>query len=160
MAVKWKPAAGGATTCVSLAAALASDANTHSGHTGITQTALDNSTDKYPHAKIVLNVPETFAAAPTAGGYFDIWMTENDIDGTSDETPVPGATDIESLARYVGVIRIDNQDVAQLKPLVVHGLLASVSSALFYVRNKTGQATTYSATALTLKVTPFTYEDV
>lgn len=160
MAVKWKPAAGGATTVISLAAALASDANTHSGHSGITQTALDNSTDKYPHAKIVLNVPETFAAAPTAGGYFDIWMTENDIDGTSDETPVPGATDIESLARYVGVIRIDNQDVAQLKPLVVHGLLASVSSALFYVRNKTGQATTYSATALTLKVTPFTYEDV
>lgn len=159
MAVKWKMASS-ATTVISLAAALASDANTHSGHSGITQTALDNSTDKYPHAKIVLNVPETFAAAPTAGGYFDIWMTENDIDGTSDETPVPGATDIESLARYVGVIMIDNQDVAQLKPLVVHGLLASVSSALFYVRNKTGQATTYSATALTLKVTPFTYEDV
>ena len=159
MAVKWKMASS-ATTVISLAAALASDANTHSGHSGITQTALDNSTDKYPHAKIVLNVPETFAAAPTAGGYFDIWMTENDIDGTSDETPVPSATDIESLARYVGVIRIDNQDVAQLKPLVVHGLLASVSSALFYVRNKTGQATTYSASPLTLKVTPFTYEDV
>lgn len=159
MAVKWKMASS-ATTVISLAAALASDANTHSGHSGITQTALDNSTDKYPHAKIVLNVPETFAAAPTAGGYFDIWMTENDIDGTSDETPVPSATDIESLARYVGVIRINNQDVAQLKPLVVHGLLASVSSALFYVRNKTGQATTYSASPLTLKVTPFTYEDV
>lgn len=159
MAVKWKMASS-ATTVVSLAAALASDANTHSGHSGITQTALDNSTDKYPHAKIVLNVPETFAAAPTAGGYFDIWMTENDIDGTSDETPVPGATDIENLAKRVGVINIDNQDVANLKPLMVHGILASVSSALFYVRNKTGQATTYSATALTLKVTPFTYEDV
>ena len=159
MAVKWKMASS-ATTVISLAAALASDANTHSGHSGITQTALDNSTDKYPHAKFVLSVPETFAAAPTAGGYFDIWMTENDIDSTSDETPVPGATDIDALARRVGSIPIDNQDVANLKPLVVHGLLASVSSALFYVRNKTGQATTYSATALTLKVTPFTYEDV
>ena len=159
MAAKWKMAAS-ATTAVSLAASLANDANTHSGHTGITQTALDNSTDKYPHAKFVLNVPETFAAAPTAGGYFDIWMTENDIDSTSDETPVPGATDIETLARRVGSISIDNQDVAQLKPLVLHGILASVSSALFYVRNKTGQATTYSSTALTLKVTPFTYEDV
>jgi len=159
MAVKWKMAAS-TTTCISLAAALANDANTHSGHTGITQTALDNSTDKYAHAKFVLSVPETFAAAPSAGGYFDIWMTENDIDGTSDETPVPGATDIESLARYVGVIRVDNQDVANLKPLVVHGILAGVSSALFYVRNKSGQATTYSATPLTLKVTPFTYEDV
>ncbi len=159
MAVKWKLASS-ATTAISLAAALANDANTHSGHSGITQTAVDNSTDKYPHAKFVLSVPETFAAAPTAGGYFDIWMTENNIDGTSDETPVPGATDIEALARYVGVIRIDNQDVANLKPLVVHGILAGVSEALFYVRNKTGQATTYSSTALTLKVTPFTYEDV
>jgi len=159
MAVKWKMASS-ATTVISLAAALANDANTHSGHTGITQTALDNSTDKYPHCKFVLNVPETFAAAPTAGGYFDVWMTENNIDSTSDETPVPGATDIEALARYVGSIKIDNQDVANLKPLVLHGILAGVSEALFYVRNKTGQATTYSATALTLKAQPFTYEDV
>lgn len=159
MAVKWKMAAS-ATTVISLAASLANDANTHSGHTGITQTALDNSTDKYPHCKFVLNVPETFAAAPTAGGYFDVWMTENNIDSTSDETPVPGATDIEFLARRVGTITIDNQDVANLKPLVVHGILAGVSEAIFYLRNKTGQATTYSSTALTLKATPFTYEDV
>lgn len=159
MAVKFKMAAS-TTTAISLAASLANDANTHSGHSGITQTALDNSTDKYPHAKFVLNVPETFAAAPSSGAYFDVWMTENDIDSTSDETPVPGATDIESLARYLGVIRVDNQDVAQLKPLTLHGVLAGVTSALFYVRNKTGQATTYSSTALTLKVTPFTYEDV
>ena len=159
MAVKWKMA-GSATTCISLAASLANDANTWSGHSGITQTALDNSTDKYPHVKVVLSVPETFAAAPSAGAFFDVWMTEDNIDGTSDETPVPAATDIESLARYLGVIRIDNQDVAQLKPLTLHGVLAGVSSAFFYVRNKTGQATTYSATPLTLKVTPFTYEDV
>ena len=157
MAVKWKLAAS-ATTAISLAASLANGANTYSGHSGITQTAVDNSTDKYPHAKFVLNVPETFAAAPSAGAYFDIWMTEENIDGTSDETPVPGATDIESLARWVGSINIDNQDVAQLKPLVVHNILATVSSALFYVRNQTGQATTYTSTALTLKVTPFSYE--
>lgn len=159
MAVKWKMAAS-ATTVISLAASLANGGNTHSGHSGITQTALDNSTDKYPHCKFVLNVPETFAAAPSVGGYFDIWMTENDIDSTSDETPVPGATDITELARYVGTIKIDNQDVANLKPLTVHGVLAGVSSALFYLRNQTGQATTYSSTALTLKATPFTYEDV
>lgn len=159
MAVKFKMAAS-ATTVISLAAALANDANTHSGHSGITQGPLDNSTDKYPHCKFVLSVPETFAAAPSAGAYFDIWMTENDIDSTSDETPVPGATDIEALARRVGTIFIDNQDVANLKPLVVHGILATVTSALFYLRNKTGQATTYSSTALTLKAQPFTYEDV
>lgn len=158
MAIKWK--LGSTTTAISLAASLASGANTYSGHSGITQTAVDNSTDKYPHAKFVLNVPETFAAAPSTGAYFDVWMTEQDIDGTSDETPLPGATDITSLARPVGVIWIDNQDVANLKPLVVHNILAAVASAVFYLRNQTGQATTYSATALTLKVTPFTYEDV
>ena len=155
MATTW--VLGSTTTAISLAASLANGANTHSGHTGITQTAVDNSTDKYPHAKFVLSVPETFAAAPSSGAYFDIWMTEENIDGTSDETPVPGATDIADLARHVGVIRIDNQDVANLKPLIVHGILAAVSSALFYVRNQTGQATTYSATPLTLKVTPFSY---
>lgn len=155
MATAW--VLGSTTTAISLAASLANGANTHSGHTGITQTAVDNSTDKYPHAKFVLNVPETFAAAPSAGAYFDIWMTEENIDGTSDETPVPGATDIADIARPVGVIRLDNQDVANLKPLVVHGILAAVSSAIFYVRNQTGQATTYSGTALTLKVTPFSY---
>ena len=148
---------GSATTAISLAASLANAANTHSGHTGITQTAVDNSTDKYPHALFVLAVPETFAAAPSSGAYFDIWMTANNVDGTSDETPVPGATDIADLATYIGSIRIDNQDVAQIKPLIVHGCLAAVSEALFYVRNMTGQATTYSSTALTLKVTPFDY---
>jgi hypothetical protein len=159
MALKHKYASS-ATTVISLAASLANDANTHSGHSGITQTPLDNSTDKYPHARFVLEVPETFAAAPTAGGFFDIWMTVNDLDGTSDETPVPGATDIEFLAQKVALIRIDNQDVAQRKPVMVLNCLAGVESALFYVRNKTGQATTYSATPLTLKVTPFTFEDV
>lgn len=158
MAVAW--ILGSTTTAISLAASLANGANTYSGHSGITQTAVDNSTDKYPHCKFVLHVPETFAAAPSAGGYFDVWMTENDIDSTNDEEPVPGATDIADLARYVGVIRIDNQDANNRKPLVVHNILAGVSSALFYVRNQTGQATTYSATALTLKATPFTYEAV
>lgn len=148
------------TTVISLANALANDANTHSGHTGITQTALDNSADKYPHAKFVLEVPDTFAAAPSAGGYFDIWMTEQDIDGTADETPLPAAADIEALARRVGSILIDNQDVAQRKPLIVLNVLAGVESALFYLRNKTGQSTSYSSTPLTLKVTPFTFEDV
>lgn len=152
MAVAWV-LDGTTTTAISLAASLANGANTYSGHSGITQAPVDNSTLKYPHAKFVLEVPETFAAAPSAGAYFDIWMTENDIDGTSDETPVPGATDIESLAKWVGTIRIDNQDVAQRKPLTVLGCMMGVKSAQFYLRNQTGQATTYSSTALTLKVT-------
>jgi hypothetical protein len=38
MAVKWKLASS-ATTVISLAASLANGGNTHSGHSGITQTA-------------------------------------------------------------------------------------------------------------------------
>lgn len=159
MSVKHKYATA-STTCISLAQALASAANTYSGHAGITQTPLDNSTDKYPHARFVLEVPETFAAAPSTGAYFDIWMTLENIDGTADETPLPGASDIESLATRIGSILIDNQDVAQRKPLIVLGCLAGVESAVFYVRNMTGQATTYTTTPLTLKVQPFTFEDV
>lgn len=148
------------TTAISLAASLANNANTHSGHSGITQTAVDNSALKYPHAKFVLEVPETFAAAPSAGAYFGIFMTEQDIDGTADETPLPGATDITDLARWIGSIGIDNQDVAQRKPLIVRDCMLGVVSAIFYLRNVTGQATTYSATPLTLKVTLLTEEDV
>lgn len=159
MAVKWKMATS-PTTVISLAASLASGANTHSSHSGITQTELDNSTDKYPHCKFVLNVPETFAAAPSTTAYFDIWMTEVDVESTNDETPVPAATDIAALAKFVATIRIDNQDVANLRSVVVHHCLAGVAKALFYVRNQTGQATTYSATPLTLTARPFTYEDV
>lgn len=158
MALKHKYASA-STTVVSLAASLAADANTYTGMSGITMTALGNSTDKYPHARFVLGVPETFAAAPAAGAYFDIWMTVNDIDGTADETPVPASGDIENRATRIGSIRIDNDDVAQRKPLIVLNCLAGVEAADFYVRNKAGQATTYSASPLTLKVTPFTFED-
>jgi hypothetical protein len=159
MAIKHKYAAGGATTVISLAASLAAGANTYSGHSGITQTPLDNSTDKYPHVRLVLEVPESFAAVPAANGWFDIWMTLNNVDGSNHETPLPGATDIESLAVRIAQIRIDNQDVAQRKAVNVLNCLAGVEHALFYVRNMTSQATTYSSTPLTLKVTPFTFED-
>lgn len=161
MAVKFKYSPGGEQTCVSLAASLADGTNTHAGHTGITQTFLDNSTDLYPHAKFVLIVPETFAAAPSVGAYFDIWMTMlSMVNTTQDEAPTPVATDIEYLARRVGVIPIDNTDGLVRKPLIVPNILLGVEYAYFYVRNKTGQATTYASSPLILKVTPLTFEDV
>lgn len=160
MAVAKFKYASSATTVISLAASLASAANTHSGHSGITQTELDNSTDLYPDARFTLEIPETFAAAPTAGGTFDVYMTLNDVDGTTDETPVPGATDILYNAQYVTSFVIDNQDVATVKSKIVPGALHGVAKALFYLVNNCGQATTYSATPLTLKVQPLTLESV
>lgn len=158
MAVKFKYAAA-ATTVVSLAATLANGANTYEGLTNCTHTQLDNSTDKYPHARLVWTATDTFAAAPTAGGTIDVYMTVEDIDGTSDETPIPGASDIAYLGRYIGSFVLDNQDVATRKVLILLDVLAGVEKAKFNYLNSSGQQLSYSTNAITLKVHPFTYED-
>lgn len=157
MAVKFKYASA-ATTVISHAATLATGANTWA--TGTTMTTLDNSTDKYPHCRFVLDIPDTFAAAPTAGSVINLYMTVNNIDGTSDETPVPGATDVVNLARWIGAFVLDNQDVATRKAIFVHDCLAGVESADFYIENQSGQTISYSSNPTTVKATPFTYEDV
>ena len=155
MANELKMVFGSATTVISHAATLASAANTYSGLTGCTMTQLDNSTTLYPYARAVLGIPDTFAAAPTAGGTVDLYMTLDDIDGTSDETPLPAATDITYLAKYVGSFVIDNQDVAQIKPIVIS--LEGVQKAQFYILNSSGQQISYSSSPTTVKITPFSY---
>lgn len=154
MANEAKMVFGSETTVISLAAALASGANTYSGLSGCTMTQLDNSTALYPDAIAILSITDTFAAAPTAGGTIDLYMTLDDISGTSDETPEPGATDITSLATYAGSWVVDNQDVAYIKPIVIS--LLGVRKARFFIGNQTGQATSYTSTPLTVKITPFT----
>jgi hypothetical protein len=153
MANELKMVFGSATTVISHAATLASAANTYS--TGTTMTQLDNSTTLYPYARAVLSIPDTFAAAPTAGGTIDLYMTLDDIDGTSDETPLPAATDITYLAKYVGSWVVDNQDVALIKPIVIS--LEGVQKAQFYILNSSGQQISYSANPTTVKITPFSY---
>ena len=155
MANELKMVFGSATTVISHAAALASGANTYSGMSGCTMTQLDNSTTLYPSARAVLGIPDTFAAAPTAGGTVDLYMTLDDIDGTSDETPLPAASDITYLAKYVGSFVVDNQDVAQIKPIVIS--LEGVQKAQFYILNSAGQQISYSSNPTTVKVTPFSY---
>ena len=155
MANELKMVFGSATTVISHAATLASSANTYSGLTGCTMTQLDNSTTLYPYARAVLGIPDTFAAAPTAGGTVDLYMTLDDIDGTSDETPLPAATDITYLAKYVGSFVVDNQDVAQIKPIIIS--LEGVQKAQFYILNSTGQTISYSSNPTTVKITPFSY---
>ena len=155
MANELKMVFGSATTVISHAATLASAANTYSGLTGCTMTQLDNSTALYPYARAVLGIPDTFAAAPTAGGTVDLYMTLDGIDGTSDETPLPAATDITYLAKYVGSFVVDNQDVAQIKPIIIS--LEGVQKAQFYILNSTGQTISYASNPTTVKVTPFSY---
>ena len=155
MANELKMVFGSSTTVISHAATLASGANTYTGLTGLTNTQLDNSTNLYPWARAVLGVPDTFAAAPTAGGTFDLYMIQDDIDGTSDETPEPGASDIIYIAKWVGAWIVDNQDVAMIKPIVIS--LEGVQKARFFVTNSCGQQSSYSSNPLTVKITPFSY---
>lgn len=153
MANELKMVFGSTTTVISHAATLASGANTYSGLTGCTMTQLDNSTLLYPYARAVLSIPDTFAAAPTAGGTIDLYMTQDDIDGTSDETPVPAASDIIYLAQWVGSWVVDNQDVANIKPIIIS--LLGVQKAQFYFGNSCGQQTSYTSNPTTVKITPF-----
>ena len=153
MADEMQMVLGSPITVVTLSASLAAAANTYTG-SGL-GTELDNSTLLYPYAKAVLSVPETFAAAPAAGANFGLYMTRNDIDGTSDHLPVPASTDLKN-AHYVGQFPIAALDVIHLVEIVIS--LVGVVKAYFYIKNNTGQATTYSASPLTVKVTPFTYK--
>ena len=155
MANELKMVFGSTTTVISLAATLANAANTYNGLANCTMTQLDNSSTLYPFARAVLGIPDTFAAAPTAGALIDLYMVQDDVDGTSDETPEPGATDILYLARYCGSFIMDNQDVATIKAIEIS--LHGVQKARFMILNNCGQTLSYSSNPITVKITPFTY---
>lgn len=142
------------TTVISHAAALNSAAWTYSGLTGLTMTELDNSTNLYPYAKAVLSVPDTFAAAPSAGTSVNLYMCRNDVDGTSDTTPPPDATALKN-AVFVGAFPISAYDVAQT--IEINISLDGVKKADFFIQNSCGQALSYTSNPITVKVTPFSY---
>lgn len=145
---------GSATTAISLATTLANAANTYTGLGSCTMTTVDNSTALYPLARAVLNINDTFAAAPSAGGGVELWMMKNDVDGTTDTIPVPAASDLKN-AIPVGFFPIAALDVAQIVEIVIS--LEGVKSADFFIKNSTGQQISYSSVATTVKVTPFSY---
>jgi hypothetical protein len=148
---------GSATTVISHAASLANNGWTYSGLSGCTMTDLDNSTLLYPHARATLHVPETFAAAPTAGGVMNLFMLPLNVDSTSDDLPAPDSVALKA-ARWVGSFPIAAYDVEQRITIDLLGVLRGLTAAQFFVENKCGQATTYSASALTVKVTPYTFQ--
>jgi hypothetical protein len=147
-------ASGGATTCISLAATLADAANTYTGLGSCTMAELDNSTNNYPYAKATLNINDTFAAAPTAGGGVQLWMMKNDVDGTTDTGPVPAAADLKN-AVPVGFFPIAALDVAQVVEIIIS--LEGVKKADFFIKNSTGQTISYTSVATTVKILPFSY---
>lgn len=157
MAGETKLLIGSATTVISHAASLASNGYTYSGLSGCTMTDFDNSTLLYPHARATLDCPDTFAAAPTAGGYVNLYMLPLNVDGTADDLPAPDATALKA-ARWVGAFPIAAYDVAQRVTIDLPGVLRGLTACQFFIENKTGQAISYSSGATTVKITPYTFQ--
>jgi len=154
MANEMKQVFASATTVISHAAAIANNAYTYTGLTGLTMTQLDNSTALYPFARAVLNIPDTFAAAPTAGSAIYLRMTKQDVDGSTDDIPPPDSTAIKN-APVVGIFPIQAYDVAQVVTINID--LKGVAKADFYLENQCGQQLSYTSNPITVKVTPFTF---
>lgn len=146
-----------ATTVISHAATLTNNSYTYSGLTGLTMTDLDNSTDKYPHLRAVLDVPDTFSAAPSAGGYVGLYMLKLNVDSTSDDIPAPDSTALKA-AQWVGSFPIQAYDVAQRVTIDCPNVLRGITGAQFMVENKTGVSLSYASSPITVKVTPYTFK--
>lgn len=155
MANEVKQVLGSATTVISHAATLANAAWTYSGLAGCTMTALDN-TVAYPWALAVLDVPDTFSAAPTADSVVNLYMTRQNVDGTSDVIPAPDGTAIKQ-AELVGSFVLKAYDVQQRVAIVIslEGCVGS-GCANFIIENKSGVSLSYSSNPITVKVTPLT----
>lgn len=144
------------TTVISLAATLANNAWTYSGLASCTMNTLDNSTDLMPHGFAVLDIPDTFAGVPTDGAVFDLFATLQDIDSTLDQVPAPDATAIKQ-GMYVCSFKIVAYDVRQTIPAIID--LHGIRKANFSLLNRCGQTASYTSGAITVKITPFTYQD-
>ena len=142
-----------ATTVISHAATLTNNSYTYSGLTGCTMTDLDNSTVKCPHLRLVLNVPDTFSAAPSAGAYVAVHMLTLNSDGTADDVPAPDSTALKA-AKFIGSFPINIYDVAQQQTIILPNALLGVTTAQFFIENKTGVSLTYASNPITLKATP------
>ena len=142
-------------TVISHAATLVNNGYTYSGLTGLTMTNLDNSTTLYPSVRAVLDVPDTFSAAPTAGGYVNLYMLKLDVDGTSDDVPAPDSTALKA-AQYIGSFPIQAYDVAQRVTIDCPNVLRGITAAQFFVENKTGVSMSYASSPITVKVTAYT----
>lgn len=141
------------TTVISLAATLTANSWTYSGLTGCTMTTLDNSTVKCPHLRLVLDIPDTFSAAPNAGAYANVYMLVLNSDGTNDDLAAPDSAGLKA-ARLIDSIPIHAHDVGQRITRIIPNAILGVTHADFSLENKTGVSMSYTTNPITLKATP------
>lgn len=125
------------------------------------QTELDNSVGLHGAAVAVINIPDTFGAAPT--GTIDIYMVRAEIDSTNDGTALGYAaltttdnqTDPE-YAEYVGSFHPDQDEAYRDHATIT---LLGVKKAKYYIMNNTGTTLVYSSGAITLDIIPISQTD-
>ena len=153
MANEVKMTFGSATTAISTTAAVANDEVVGG------QTEVDNSTTLYPMATAVISIADNFAAAPA--GPIDLYMVRGDVDSTTDGTALGYAAKTTSdniqdpgYLEFVGQWR-PTTDEAYIDTITIS--LLGVKKAKYYIHNNTGTSLNYSANAITVKITPFTF---
>ena len=115
--------------------------------TNATITQFDNSTDLWPAAVLGLELPDTFAAAPTVGTTIDVYICRDDIaGGTADETAP--TTTLQKGATFIGSFRMYATDENQPKEITVS--LIGIQKCRFFLQNNSGQTMSFSSGA-TLK---------
>lgn len=149
--------ASSSTTVISHAATLTSNSHTYSGLTGLTMTDLDNSTDKYPNLRAVLNIPDTLSAAPSTAVYVALYMLKLNTDGTADDAPAPDSTALKG-AQFIGSFPIPAYDAAHQVTIDCPGVLRGITASQFFIENKTGVSLSYSSNPITVKITPYSFK--
>lgn len=117
-------------------------------------TMFDNTTDSVvpyaPMAVAVLTIE--MVATPGAGTVMELWAVMQDVDGTTDETPVP-ATTSSNAAHCLGGFVLSASATPQTMQIVIN--LEGVQKFVPYLKNGSAVATDVASSGYTLKITPF-----
>jgi len=120
---------------------------------------LDNSTDLFPLATAVIGIPDAFGGTPA--GAISLFMVRGDVDGTSDGTALGYAaldtTHNQTDPEYAEFVGSWNPDVNEAYIDTITISLAGVKKGKFYIQDETGQTLVYSASAITVKIHPFSF---
>ena len=116
--------------------------------TNATITQFDNSTDLWPSAVVSLEIPDTFAAAPTVSNSIDLYICRDDLAGGTEDETAPTTT-LQKGATFVGSFRMYATDENQPKELTIS--LIGIRKCRFFLQNNSGQTMSFASGA-TLKV--------
>ena len=113
----------------------------------------DNATDKWPLAKATFI--GTYTAAPDAGSTIDLYYTERDLTGGTEDETVPTASTQEG-ARYLGSFRIPGTAITEYAIQIIISTLG-FQQGYFHIYNGGGDSLEITPTAWTVEIEGFTF---